>query len=183
MRLTTSDQKCLSSLFTESISTFSHQRYFHCAWKFLKKWIEGEVVRSTNRQLCIGEVSDIPSLQKWKWIQTHILSKCKICFAAECIFNWLHHKWGCRALLIFLPICQRGLSCHKRGIIIATKKPSTILQASRGAERRRKFLAGGAWGGWRSAGSQILFKQEHLYPVPCELWAGDELNCEKRKSF
>ena len=35
MRLTTSDQKCLSSLFTESISTFSHQRYFHCAWKLL----------------------------------------------------------------------------------------------------------------------------------------------------
>ena len=87
---------------------------------FLREWIEGEVVRSTNRQLCIGEVSDIPSLQKWKWIQTHILGKCKICFAAECIFNWLHHKWGCRALLIFLPICQRGLSCHKRAIIIAT---------------------------------------------------------------
>ena len=31
---------------------------------FLREWIEGEVVRSTNRQLCIGEVSDIPSLQK-----------------------------------------------------------------------------------------------------------------------
>ena len=49
--------------------------------------------------------------------------------------------------------------------------PSTILQASRGAERRRKFPAGGAWGGWRSAGfGEILFEQEHLYPVPCKLW-------------
>ena len=95
---------------------------------FLREWIEGEVVRSTNRQLCIGEVSDIPSLQKWKWIQTHILGKCKICFAAECIFNWLHHKWGCRALLIFLPICQRGLSCHKRAIIIATTQKTQMGQ-------------------------------------------------------
>ena len=54
--------------------------------------------------------------------------------------------------------------------------PSTILQASRGAERRRKFPAGGAWGGWRSAGfGEILFEQKHLYPVPCELWEAGEL--------
>ena len=51
--------------------------------------------------------------------------------------------------------------------------PSTILQASRGAERRRKYLAGGAWGRWRSAGfERSLFKQEYLYPVRCVLWAG-----------
>ena len=150
---------------------------------FLREWIEGEVVRSTNRQLCIGEVSDIPSLQKWKWIQTHILGKCKICLAAECIFNWLHHKWGCRALLIFLPICQRGLSCHKRGIIIATKKPSTILQASRGAERRRKFLAGGAWGDGGVQGLRSFLSRNTCIQCPVSCGLGTSWIVRKGRAF